>query len=96
MSNYIWLFVYKYEYNTEYGELSDLPGKRTRPGEGKQEAPWPVSTASTGESSKLLQADSSITNQDLASRIGLAPATTLERVKKLEAAGVIPSVCGSG
>jgi Lrp/AsnC family leucine-responsive transcriptional regulator len=38
---------------------------------------------------ELLQADSSITNQDLASRIGLAPATTLERVKKLEAAGVI-------
>jgi Lrp/AsnC family leucine-responsive transcriptional regulator len=37
----------------------------------------------------ILQHDSSITNQELASRVGLAPASTLERVKKLEAAGVI-------
>lgn len=39
----------------------------------------------------ILQEDSSITNQELASRIGLAPASTLERVKKLENAGIIRS-----
>ncbi|GAB1431440.1 Lrp/AsnC family transcriptional regulator [Spirochaetota bacterium] len=38
---------------------------------------------------RILQKDSSITNQDLASRIGLSPASTLERVKKMEQAGVI-------
>lgn len=37
----------------------------------------------------LLQDDSSITNVKLADRLGLAPATTLERVRKLERAGVI-------
>lgn len=37
----------------------------------------------------LLQKDCSVTNQDLAARIGLSPATTLERVKKLEQSGVI-------
>ena len=36
-----------------------------------------------------LQEDSSITNQELASRIGLAPASTLERVRKLEKNGFI-------
>ncbi len=38
---------------------------------------------------EILQSDSSITNQQLAAAIGLSPASTLERVKKLEAAGVI-------
>jgi len=38
---------------------------------------------------ELLQKDSSITNQELASRIGLSPASTLERVKKLEQGGII-------
>ncbi|MBN2874479.1 MAG: Lrp/AsnC family transcriptional regulator [Spirochaetales bacterium] len=38
---------------------------------------------------EILQLDSSITNQELASRINLSPATTLERVKKLEQAGII-------
>jgi len=37
----------------------------------------------------ILQKDGSITNADLAKRVGLAPASTLERVKKLETAGVI-------
>lgn len=37
----------------------------------------------------ILQNNSSITNSDLSKKIGLAPATTLERVKKLETAGVI-------
>jgi len=36
-----------------------------------------------------LQKDCSITNQELAGRQGLAPATTLERVKKLEQSGYI-------
>lgn len=38
---------------------------------------------------KLLQTDSSITNAELASRLGLSPATTLERVRKLEQQGII-------
>lgn len=38
---------------------------------------------------ELLQNDCSITNQELAARVGLSPATTLERVKKLEQSGVI-------
>lgn len=38
---------------------------------------------------ELLQADSSITNVALADEIGLSPASTLERVRKLERAGVI-------
>ncbi len=37
----------------------------------------------------LLQEDSSITNVALARRVGLAPATTLDRVRKLEQRGVI-------
>ena len=37
----------------------------------------------------ILQKDGSITNSDLAKQIGLAPASTLERVKKLEKNGLI-------
>lgn len=37
----------------------------------------------------VLQEDSSITNVALARRLGLAPATTLDRVKKLKQRGVI-------
>ncbi len=37
----------------------------------------------------ILQSDGSITNLELAKRIGLAPASTLERVKKLERTGII-------
>lgn len=37
----------------------------------------------------ILQEDGSITNAELAQRIGLAAASTLERVKKLERSGVI-------
>ncbi len=37
----------------------------------------------------ILQEDGSITNSELAKKIGLAPASTLERVKKLEKTGVI-------
>ncbi len=37
----------------------------------------------------ILQDDGSITNSDLAGEVGLAPATTLERVKKLEKQGYI-------
>lgn len=40
---------------------------------------------------KLLQENSKITNLDLSKRIGLSPAPTLERVKKLEQSGVIQS-----
>ena len=43
---------------------------------------------------EILQNDSSITNADLAKRIGLAPASTLERVKKLETAGVMRKYVG--
>ena len=39
----------------------------------------------------LLQANSNITNAQLAQEIGLSPAPTLERVKKLETQGVIKS-----
>lgn len=38
---------------------------------------------------EILQKDSSITNADLAQKINLAPASTLERVRKLEKNGVI-------
>lgn len=38
-----------------------------------------------------LQTDSKITNAALAQRVGISPPSTLERVKKLEAAGVIKS-----
>ncbi len=40
---------------------------------------------------EILQTDSNITNAQLAIEIGLSPAPTLERVKKLENAGVIKS-----
>ena len=40
---------------------------------------------------KILQKNSKITNLDLSKQIGLSPAPTLERVKKLENAGVIES-----
>ena len=40
---------------------------------------------------ELLQANSNITNAQLAIEVGLSPAPTLERVKKLETAGVIRS-----
>ena len=40
---------------------------------------------------ELLQANSNITNAQLSSEIGLSPAPTLERVKKLENSGVIKS-----
>jgi DNA-binding Lrp family transcriptional regulator len=40
---------------------------------------------------ELLQANSNITNAQLAIEIGLSPAPTLERVKKLETQGVIKS-----
>lgn len=40
---------------------------------------------------EILQANSNITNAQLAQEIGLSPAPTLERVKKLETAGVIKS-----
>jgi DNA-binding Lrp family transcriptional regulator len=38
---------------------------------------------------EFLQKDSGITNAQLAQQIGLSPAPTLERVKKLEQAGII-------
>lgn len=40
---------------------------------------------------KILQENSKITNLELSKRIGLSPAPTLERVKKLEQTGVIQS-----
>lgn len=40
---------------------------------------------------KLLQENSKITNLELSKRIGLSPAPTLERVKKLESTNVIES-----
>lgn len=40
---------------------------------------------------KILQENSKITNIELSKRIGLSPAPTLERVKKLETSGVIQS-----
>lgn len=39
----------------------------------------------------ILQANAKITNAQLAQEIGLSPAPTLERVKKLESSGVIKS-----
>lgn len=38
---------------------------------------------------KILQEDGRISNLDLSNKVGLSPAPTLERVKKLERAGVI-------
>ena len=40
---------------------------------------------------KILQENSKITNLDLSKQIGLSPAPTLERVKKLENSGIIES-----
>lgn len=40
---------------------------------------------------KILQENSKITNLDLSKKIGLSPAPTLERVKKLEQSGVVES-----
>lgn len=40
---------------------------------------------------KILQQNSKITNLDLSKKIGLSPAPTLERVKKLEATNIIES-----
>ncbi len=40
---------------------------------------------------KILQENSKITNLELSKRIGLSPAPTLERVKKLESGGIINS-----
>lgn len=40
---------------------------------------------------EILQANSNITNAQLAQEIGLSPAPTLERVKKLENTGIIKS-----
>jgi len=40
---------------------------------------------------KILQENSKITNLDLSKKIGLSPAPTLERVKKLEQSGIIRS-----
>jgi len=40
---------------------------------------------------KILQENSKITNLDLSKLIGLSPAPTLERVKKLEISGIIES-----
>src|SRR6478609_7045762 len=40
---------------------------------------------------ELLQVNSNITNAQLSQEIGLSPAPTLERVKKLENSGVIKS-----
>ena len=40
---------------------------------------------------RLLQENSKITNLDLSKKIGLSPAPTLERVKKLEQSGIIQS-----
>lgn len=40
---------------------------------------------------QILQENSKITNLELSKRIGLSPAPTLERVKKLEQSGVIES-----
>lgn len=43
---------------------------------------------------EIIQRDGSITNADLSKKIGLAPASTLERVKKLELSGVIKKYVG--
>ncbi|UII27780.1 Lrp/AsnC family transcriptional regulator [Fulvivirga maritima] len=40
---------------------------------------------------RILQANAKITNAQLAQEIGLSPAPTLERVKKLETSGIIKS-----
>ncbi|HSY62511.1 MAG TPA: winged helix-turn-helix transcriptional regulator, partial [Cytophaga sp.] len=40
---------------------------------------------------EILQANAKITNSQLATEIGLSPAPTLERVRKLENMGIIKS-----
>lgn len=40
---------------------------------------------------KILQSDGRITNAQLSKEVGLSPAPTLERVKKLESSGIIDS-----
>ena len=40
---------------------------------------------------KILQQNSKVTNLDLSKKIGLSPAPTLERVRKLEQSGVVDS-----
>ncbi len=40
---------------------------------------------------RILQDNSKVTNLDLSRRVGLSPAPTLERVKKLETTGIIES-----
>jgi len=40
---------------------------------------------------KILQEDAKITNAQLAKEVGLSPAPTLERVRKLESSGIIKS-----
>ncbi len=43
---------------------------------------------------EIIQENGSITNSELSKRIGLAPASTLERVRKLEMSGVIKKYVG--
>ncbi len=43
---------------------------------------------------KIIQDDGSITNSELSKKVGLAPASTLERVRKLEQSGVIRKYVG--
>ena len=38
---------------------------------------------------EVLQSNSRTTNAELAKQVGLSPSSTLERVKKLEASGII-------
>jgi len=41
----------------------------------------------------MLQDDGSITNSELAHKVGLSPASTIERVRKLEKEGIIRKYC---
>lgn len=43
---------------------------------------------------KIVQNDGSITNSELSKKVGLAPASTLERVRKLEQSGIIRKYVG--
>ena len=43
---------------------------------------------------KILQSNGKITNARLSEQIGLSPAPTLERVKKLENSGIIKMISG--
>lgn len=53
--------------------------------------PHPKIDATDRKILEILQANSNITNAQLAKEIGLSPAPTLERVNKLETSGVIKS-----